>query len=230
MHNFRSPLAVLLLLCGYMLFSQATVTGELRKWHTVTIYFDGPNVSEDDATNPFMDYRLNVTFNGPGGTTYKVPGFYAADGDAANSSADSGNKWAVRFTPDKTGSWSYVASFRKGTEVAIKSGVNAGNAHSFDGTSGTFNINSSNKSAPDHRANGRLEYVGERYLKFKQSGKYFLKAGADAPENLLAYTDFDNTLNEKDWAPHSQDYNNGDPTWKNNKGKNLVGAINYLLH
>ena len=228
MHNFRSPLAVLLLLCGYMLFSQATVTGELRKWHTVTIFFNGPNVSENDATNPFMDYRLNVTFNGPGGSNFVVPGFYAADGDAANSGANSGNKWAVRFTPDKTGTWTYTASFRKGTEVAIKTSPTAGSSHSFDGTTGSFSIGSSNKALPDHRANGRLQYVGDRYLKFKETGKYFLKAGADAPENLLAYSDIDNTKNSKDWSPHLQDWNSGDPTWKNGKGKGLIGAINYL--
>jgi len=81
---------------------------------------------------------------------------------------------------------------------------------------------------PDNRARGRLNYIGERYLKFEETGKYFLKAGSDSPENLLAYNDFDNTVAKKTWGPHAQDWRNGDPKWKGNNGKELVGAINYL--
>ena len=29
-----------------------------------------------------------------------MPGYFAADGDAANTSATSGNKWRVNFMPD----------------------------------------------------------------------------------------------------------------------------------
>ena len=32
----------------------------------------------------------------------------------------------------------------------------------------------------------------------------------------------------KTWAPHVRDWQDGDPTWKNGKGKGLIGAINYL--
>ncbi|MGY8696735.1 MAG: DUF5060 domain-containing protein, partial [Verrucomicrobiia bacterium] len=52
---------------------------------------------------------------------------------------------------------------------------------------------------------------------------------------MLAYTDFDNTETRlpkkgplKTWSPHAQDWRAGDPTWKNGKGKNLIGAMNYL--
>ncbi|MGB3588339.1 MAG: malectin domain-containing carbohydrate-binding protein, partial [Tunicatimonas sp.] len=41
---------------------EATVSGELRKWHKLTLDFDGPTHSETDTSpNPFLDYRLNVT-------------------------------------------------------------------------------------------------------------------------------------------------------------------------
>ncbi|MGA1238746.1 MAG: hypothetical protein ACO34E_18000, partial [Limisphaerales bacterium] len=53
------------------------------------------------------------------------------------------------------------------------------------------------KSGRDLRGKGRLDYVGGRYLRFVGSGEYFLKAGADAPENLLAYADFDGTYSHK---------------------------------
>ena len=33
-----------------------SISGELKKWHKVTITFDGPNVKETDTKNPFTDY------------------------------------------------------------------------------------------------------------------------------------------------------------------------------
>ena len=40
----------------------ALVTGEMKQWHDVVLTFDGPPSSETDPRNPFLDYRLNVTF------------------------------------------------------------------------------------------------------------------------------------------------------------------------
>lgn len=78
--------------------SGGQITGELKQWHKVTLTFDGPVASETAEPNPFLDYRLNVTFTHEGGAkSYLVPGYFAADGDAANTSADSGNKWRVHF-------------------------------------------------------------------------------------------------------------------------------------
>ena len=91
-----------------------------------------------------------------------------------------------------------------------------------------------NKTAPDFRARGRLEYVGGHHLRFAGTGEYFLKLGSDAPETLLAYADFDGTVAMKPAVPlhtyavHVADWSAGDPTWKDGKGKGLIGAINYL--
>ncbi len=30
------------------------------------------------------------------------------------------------------------------------------------------------------------------------------------------------------YTPHANDWNEGDPVWKGSKGKNLIGALNYL--
>ena len=87
--------------------------GQLQKWHKVTLSFEGPDVTESDADNPFLNYRLNVTFKN-GDKMYTVPGFYAADGNSANTSSKSGRIWQVRFLPDEIGEWTYKASFRKG--------------------------------------------------------------------------------------------------------------------
>ncbi len=214
--------------------SNASITGERKKWHKVTLTFNGPNSSETSNDNPFLNYRLNVTFTHQSGSpSYVVPGYYAADGNAAQTSATSGNKWRVHFAPDKTGSWNYKVSFRKGNNVAVNDGVNAGNVAGFmNGETGSFNITASNKSGRDFRAKGRLQYVGEHYLRFAETGEYMIKQGPDSPENLFAYNDFDNTPNSgnrrKNFNPHKGDWNSGDPTWKSGKGKGLIGAVNYI--
>ena len=93
-----SLLILAVLACTQAASTQSTgdVSGELKKWHRVTITFDGPQTSESADPNPFRDYRLVVTFKN-GDTEISVPGFYAADGNAAESGADSGNStWKQR--------------------------------------------------------------------------------------------------------------------------------------
>ena len=99
---------------------------------------------------------------------------------------------------------------------------------------GSFQIKSAPKNAPGFYSHGRLEYKNSNYLQFAGSGKPFLKVGADAPETLLAYADFDDTIALKKkvplkhYKPHLQDWRKGDPTWKGGTGKGLIGALNYL--
>jgi hypothetical protein len=216
----------------------AEITGELKQWHKVTLTFTGPKTSETATPNPFLDYRLQVDFkHSKTGTNYSVPGYFAADGNTANTSADSGSKWRVHFSPDAIGEWMFTVCFRKGLNVAVSEEENPGTSATFmDGETGAFSISASDKSGRDFRAKGRLQYVGERYLRFAGNGEYFLKAGADAPENLLSYADFDGDFKKdshkddlvKNWEPHVQDWRPGDPTWQNGKGKGLIGAVNYL--
>ena len=178
---------------------------------------------------------MSVTFTHANGTAYRIPGYFAADGDAANSSAESGTVWRAHFAPDSIGDWTYAVSFHQGTGAALNRDAAAQSLTPFDGVSGSFNIAASDKQGRDLRAHGRLQYVGKHYLQFAGSGKYFLKVGADAPETLLAYADFDNTIAGnprkaplKSWSSHVKDWMSGDPTWGDGKGKGLIGAINYL--
>ena len=57
---------ILILLVGIVgASSAATISGELKQWHKVTLDFEGPASSETADPNPFMDYRLDVTFHHP---------------------------------------------------------------------------------------------------------------------------------------------------------------------
>ena len=184
--------------------------------------------------NPFLNYRLDVTFK-HAQKSYQVPGFYAADGNAAETSAESGNKWVVRFTPDEVGEWTYEVAFKRGPGIAIAADASGAESAGFmDRLSGTFTVTESDTQGVDNRAQGRLNYVSKHYLQYEESGRYFIKVGVDAPENLFAYEDFDATTNvfdlQKNWSPHARDFEEAAAPflWKGDKGTNLLGAINYL--
>jgi hypothetical protein len=203
------------------------IEGDLRQWHRVSLVFRGPQTDEAAVPNPFTDYRLNVTFtNGP--RTYVVPGHFAADGRAADSSATGGNCWRVHFAPDSAGAWKWTASFREGADVAVSDDPAAGRPGALNGLSGEFDVQPTDKLAPDFRSKGLLRYVGRRYLQFAGTGEWFLKGGADSPENVLAYYEFDDTKPTHRFGPHALDFREGDPVWQGGKGRQLIGAINYL--
>lgn len=224
---------LLLVACGLPVLSfsaqvegDQNTDGSFKKWHRIEVVFEGPQVEEAPTT--FRDYRLDVTFTSPSGTVYKVPGFFDADGDPANTSATSGNKWKARFTGGETGEWSYATSFVTGTNVAANlTGGRGGKAP--DGETGSFVIGAQDKSGKDFRAKGKLEYVGEHYLRFAD-GDYFIKGGVNSPEVLLEYGEFDGTPRHEDdlYAPNIKDWKDGDPTWGDGKGKGIIGLINYL--
>ncbi|MBL9154219.1 MAG: DUF5060 domain-containing protein, partial [Verrucomicrobiales bacterium] len=211
------------------------VTGELKQWHKVTLTLDGPFARERDTDpNPFTDLAFAVTFTHESGApVYTVPGYFAADGNAGESGADSGKQWRAHLSPDTTGRWDYAISFTQGKNAAVEGGGDP--LAPYDGLTGSFTIAETDKTGRDFRGEGRLQYVGKHHLQFAGSKRYFLKAGPDSPETLLAYTDFDNTQTGKPdkgplktWAPHLRDWKAGDPTWKDGKGKGLIGALNYL--
>lgn len=227
-----------LLTCRGTLMSDdhpVTITGELKQWHKVTLTLDGPFAKETDTQpNPFTDLAFEVTFTHESGApVYTVPGYFAADGNAGESGADSGTKWRAHLSPDTTGRWDYAISFTQGKNAAVEGGGDP--LAPYDGLTGSFIIAETDKTGRDFRAHGRLQYVGKHHLQFAGSKEYFLKAVPDSPETLLAYTDFDNTQTGKPdkgplktWEPHLRDWKASDPTWKDGKGKGLIGALNYL--
>jgi len=213
------------------------LSGETRVWHKVTLTLDGPEAGERDRDpNPFLDYRLDVTFtHESGAAAYVVPGYFAADGDAAQTSAKAGDRWRAHFAPDRPGRWNYRISFLRRTGVILDLEPAGEPVPPLHGLTGSIDVLPSDKKAADFRGRGRLQTTKERYLRFAGDGSYFLKAGADAPETLLAYADFDGTRAHhakkaplKTWEPHVRDWTPNDPTWQDGKGKGLLGALNYL--
>jgi Domain of unknown function (DUF5060) len=72
-----------------------------------------------DANNPFTNYLLNLTFtHNATGKAFLVPGYFAADGNSANSGASSGNVWLCHFAPDEEGWWNWTVSFVTGNNVS----------------------------------------------------------------------------------------------------------------
>ncbi len=206
----------------------------VAKWQKISLDFAGPETSETDDVNPFTDYRLEVTFTNDDHKMV-VPGYYAADGDAGETGAESGNVWRVNFRPDREGEWTWETSFRQGEDLAVNS--EPGQPVEHDNTSGSIWV-----IEPIDGEKGRLVRNHPRYLEWAETGEYFLKGGADSPENFLAYKDFDGTYRHSNnfrdgeskteglhhFTAHEGDWKEGDLSWMGGKGKGMVGALNYL--
>ncbi|QEG23879.1 Kelch repeat-containing protein [Mariniblastus fucicola] len=217
-----------------------------KKLHTKTLSFIGPQTAEDDDDNPFTNFRLNVIFkHAASDRTFEVRGFYAADGDAANTSATTGNVWQARFTPDRSGDWTYQATLRHGTDVAIDDEPNSGTEIELDNAAGRFTVTNTTSDDVDFRNQPGRIVAKDGYFVFEGSDKRWLKGGTDSPENLLAFVDFDGTFrmqaSDRDgeastdekihrYESHLVDWKQGDPTWGQSgaKGKAIIGAFNYL--
>ncbi len=221
---FLVSIVLLSTILSFMAQSAPTPNGHVQKWHPLTLTFEGPESSETaDSPNPFLDYRLQVHFTAPRGVVYNVPGFYDGNG----KDGDTGTIWKVCFSPDEAGKWSYKVSFRSGDQIAVSLDPNAGKPLPLNGTEGHFTVTERDPNAPGFLKWGRLEYVGKFYLKFRD-GSYWIRGGADSPENFLAYAGFDNTPPSHRYALHKEDWQDGDPDWNDGKGKAIIGALNYL--
>ena len=240
--RLRFPVSIILMLSFFMSCDFESMNSpDIKKGHTLTLSFEGPMTSEDAEVNPFLNYLLLVEFEHEDHRE-TIRGFYAADGNAAETSAESGNIWQVRFSPEHTGTWAYNTTLFRGDSVAVKKRLDEAEQIEITNSTGTFEVVSSGDSERDFRDRGKLT-VSDGYLRFEDSGTYFLKAGADSPENFLAFEGFDNTyriaVSDKEgeaqtdgeihsYEPHIQDWNAGDPIWQDGKGKGIIGAVNYL--
>lgn len=219
-----------------VLGQKVTIEGELKQWDKITLKLEGPTVSEN--SNTFLDNRMDVVFTHVlSGDSFTVPGFFDADGNAADSHATSGKIWKAYLRPHKIGEWTYEVKFYQSTGVAIAN-TPSGLSGTYSGSGSIGNVVNNDKVLPDLKARGRLQHVNKHHLQFQGDGSYFLKFGPDSPENLLSYYEFDNTSGNNtngkadgivhEFTAHASDYQSGDPTWDGGKGKNIIGALNYL--
>ncbi len=205
---------------------------EYMAHHPLRLTVKGPMAAEDGMPNPFFDYRLQVVFTTPSGKTFDVPGYYAGDGKGGKA----GDAWRVHFNPPEAGAYTYRVSFRRGPGAAIDLPTAGMPVAAVDGTAGKFNLQPTNKVAPDFRGTGRVAYVGKHILVTIGDGKHWIKTGTNSPEDFLGYYGFantkDNVLRPAEFLhrfmPHAGDWKSGDPDWGNGAGKNIIGLINYL--
>ncbi len=139
------------------------------KWQRIEIVLPGPESNGRGEPNPF-NIIVDVTFTGPNGKQFIMPGFYDGDGKGGLN----GSVWKVRFSADETGQWKFTAKSKNAMLNACR---------------GSFTVTASAKDSPDFYRWGRLESAATadnniRYLKFRE-GPYWMKAGCDDPENFL---------------------------------------------
>jgi len=211
-----------------------TVLGALRVWHTLELQFEGPGARETEETNPFTDFSLAVTFR-QGNRVVAVPGFFAADGQAAQTGARAGTIWAVRWSPPSEGLWTWSATMRRGPDVVF-SPQTGDPVAAVDGLEGRLQIAASDKKEPDLRATGRLVRVpGKGALRFEETDAVFVAGGTRCLADTLAspifngrpgcyaavHPDFpqtdvdDGKLGQPDepLAAHARDWSPSDPVW-----------------
>ncbi len=235
-------LLIFLLISELSVFSQTvSLDGTMQKWDKITLDFTVPGVELNESANTFRNRRMDVLFTDPNGNSLRVPGFFAANGNAANSGATTGNIYRAFLRPNVTGSWTYQVLFYAGNDVAL-SDVSSLPAPQFSLNGVVGDILESNVTGVDLRSQGRLQYQStgtdnaRRYLRFAETGDYYLKLGPDSPENLLDFDDFDFAADriscslcvEHSFDPHASDFDPNDPTWGDGRGQNIIGAINYI--
>ena len=209
----------------------------------MTLDFDGPRLSESEAAT-FTDHRLMVTFtHTETGETMTVRGFFAGDGDAADSAAQAGTIWRAIFSAPQHGEWRWQARLATGADIAIDLDPAMGTSLPLARDSGTIMVERSNPMASGWTSTdwGPLRVEDGRYR--LANGREWFKSGSNSPENLLGYEGFDGTWriasNARDgesdggdeihtFAPHLADWHEGDPQWGAGSGRSLVGVINYL--
>lgn len=150
------------------------------RWSKIELVFEGPESKGMGQANPFA-IPFDIRFFSPDGKAYLVPGFY--DGNGAGGL--DGHVWKVRFSADRNGVWRYQTR-----SASAK----------LNNRKGSFKVTDPPPGAPEFYRSGRLEYVGQRYLKFREGG-YWIKFGADEPENLLGrpFGDWDAKKRQMDY-------------------------------
>ncbi len=206
------------------------MTGALSKWQPVTLAFKGPFVSETDSVNPFTDYRLVANFKNDS-AQLRVDGFFAADGNAANTGAADGDLWKILFSPEKAGKWKFDARFLRGNGVALNDSESP-DIEELWRIEGDFDISAVDSAETGFYRDGKLTGQEGAYLRMSESGSAFLKNGVEVIGSFLASPDVQGSPDLAGKISgdtfHMDDWTDEDPLWGDEQGKKLIGALNYL--
>lgn len=202
----------------------------LAPFERIDLSVAGPMLDEREGVNPFTDIRLDWTIR-RGDRVWVVPAYFAGCGAPADTGCTGGNQWRAHFIPPEAGTYSWQIAFHQGADVSISQG----DAEPLPGhgASGTFTVKG--QSADPLRARGMLRYTGAPYYQYAGNGSIFFKFGPDAPENMLAFEDFDATPNtkglRKNWQAHADDLKPAGDAYRwgpEKRGAGILGMIDYL--
>ena len=231
---------ILFLLLSSSLIHGQQISGELKQWHDVVLTFDGPSTSETAEPNPFLNYRLNVTFT-KGAKKYTGSGLLHRRWQRRRNERYGRQQVARSLCAGRGGRMELPSVVPRGSRGCGEPRFPApASAVAPDGTSRAR----SRSPRPTRRAAtiARREPCATSASTTRgtqASGKYFIQTGTQSPENFFAYWEFDDTVDHggaenklKDglhrYEPHVKDWKPGDPVWKGGKGKGIIGALNYL--
>ena len=210
-------------------------------YRPIALPISGPMLSESSEVNPFTDYLMLADFvHSSSGKHYRIRGFFNADGRAAASTADTGTQWQANFMPQLAGEWRYSLTLWRGEDAAWQQEPN--NLSLINAKNGQFSVSNDASRNRGFYQSGMLE-IKNAYFWQASRDSYWLKNGVNSPENFLAHEDIDGTYrssaqnrngeassgqNLHQYKAHINDWQNGDPSWREGRGKGIIGAINYL--
>jgi hypothetical protein len=208
------------------------LSGASAVYDGVTLSVEGPQMDEREGDNPFTDVRLDVTF-AQGKSKWTVPGYFLGCKNTADNGCTSGNIWQAHFLPMHKGNYEWSVRFRRGKDIVFEE--YGGEKLVGDTAKGSFTVSAQQRDPI--KARGIVHYTGERYYRYSGDNSIFFKFGPDAPENMLAFDDFDATTNykslRKSWQHHAEDFSpDAKPyLWaRGKKGKNLLGMMRYVAN
>lgn len=202
-----------------------------------------PAEGDPSPGNPWLDWRMDLTLQDPGGGLWIVPGFFAGDGEGAPR----GDVWSVRFTPPAAGVglWEGTATLRQGPAVNVDGPTDARGTTVF-ARPVRFRVEPPPAAAGEGLFDrGPIRPDGDGRLR-DANGRLFVKAGFGGPENLLGYAGFEGAQDGLDGGPpgetggapdflhrfkaHLEHWREGDPDWaragRPRAGRGLIGALN----
>ncbi len=168
-------------------------------WHAVTVTFSGPATGEDATPNPFRDYRLNVTFSHAASRSELHRARLLRRRRQTRPRRPPRRATSGASTSRRTARASGATALRSGPAATSPSAWNPAQERQRLSTAhpALSGCRAPTRKRPTSAPRDCSSTSGAHYLRHAGSGEYYLKGGADSPENFLAYADFDRHLRHR---------------------------------